>query len=87
MSDATSCCHAGSAPALTAAARGRRRPGRAWLEFLARMVAAIETRRQLAAMDDRMLSDIGISRAEALREAERRPWDLVPPPRPPWRGR
>jgi len=37
---------------------------------------AIETRRQLAGLDDRMLRDIGISHADALREAERAPWDL-----------
>lgn len=66
-------------------ARGATARG-AWLGFLLRMVRAIESRRQLAAMDDRMLSDIGISRADALREAGRRPWDLAPP-RPDWDGR
>lgn len=40
------------------------------------MLRAIATRRQLAAMDDRMLQDIGISRADALREADRLPWDV-----------
>ncbi|MCO6419952.1 DUF1127 domain-containing protein [Siccirubricoccus sp. KC 17139] len=40
------------------------------------MWRAIATRRQLAEMDDRMLRDIGISRADALHEAERAPWDL-----------
>lgn len=79
--DATCHRHApASAPTAAAKSRG---PGRAWLEFLTRWIAAMETRRRLAAMDDRMLSDIGISRAEALREAERRPWDLAPPPREP----
>lgn len=38
---------------------------------------AVETRRDLAEMDDRMLRDIGISRAEALHEADRAPWDLA----------
>jgi uncharacterized protein YjiS (DUF1127 family) len=42
------------------------------------MWRAIQTRRQLAEMDDRMLRDIGISRADALHEAERLPWDLTP---------
>ncbi|WP_255575049.1 DUF1127 domain-containing protein [Caldovatus aquaticus] len=42
------------------------------------MLRAIESRRQLAAMDDRMLSDIGLSRADALHEADRRSWDLAP---------
>jgi len=41
---------------------------------------AIQTRRQLAEMDDRMLRDIGISRLDALQEAERAPWDLAPRP-------
>jgi uncharacterized protein YjiS (DUF1127 family) len=50
-----------------------------WLGFLAGMVETIETRRILAGLDDRMLADIGISRADALREGERRPWDVAPP--------
>ncbi len=40
------------------------------------MWRAVATRRQLAEMDDRMLRDIGISRADALQEVERAPWDL-----------
>jgi len=48
------------------------RPG-LWL-----MLRAIWTRRQLAEMDDRILRDIGISRVDALREADRLPWDLTP---------
>ncbi len=50
-----------------------RRPA---LPPLAAMWRAMVTRRQLARMDDRMLRDIGISRAEALHEAERTPWDI-----------
>ncbi|MFZ4410050.1 MAG: DUF1127 domain-containing protein [Paracraurococcus sp.] len=46
---------------------------RLWL-----MLRAIWTRRQLAETDDRMLRDIGISRVDALREADRLPWDLTP---------
>jgi len=42
------------------------------------MLRAIWTRRQLAEMDDRMLRDIGISRVDALQEADRLPWDLTP---------
>ncbi len=41
------------------------------------MLRAIGTRRQLAEMDDRMLRDIGISRVDALQEADRLPWDLT----------
>jgi uncharacterized protein YjiS (DUF1127 family) len=46
------------------------------LSSLAAMLRAVQTRRQLAQMDDRMLRDIGISRADALMEAGRAPWDL-----------
>ena len=49
-----------------------------WLAWLATAMHAIQTRRRLAEMDDRMLKDIGISRADALQEAERAPWDLGP---------
>lgn len=52
------------------------RAARPLLPGLGAMHRAFVTRRQLAEMDDRMLRDIGISRADALREAERRPWDL-----------
>ncbi len=52
-----------------------------WLDWLRRVLHAAESRRELARMDPRMLSDIGISRAEALREAARAPWDLNPPQR------
>jgi uncharacterized protein YjiS (DUF1127 family) len=45
---------------------------------LHRMWRAAVTRRQLARLDDRALQDIGISRAEALAEAGRAPWDLGP---------
>jgi uncharacterized protein YjiS (DUF1127 family) len=48
------------------------------LPGLRAMLRAVRTRRQLAEMDDRMLRDIGISRLDALREAERAPWDLTP---------
>ncbi len=57
----------------TGAARGA-----TWLAWLRRAAEAIETRRHLAEMDGRMLADIGISRSEALEEATRAPWDLLP---------
>jgi uncharacterized protein YjiS (DUF1127 family) len=53
-------------------------PGISWLGRLRRCVQAIRSRRHLAELDDRLLSDIGISRAEALEEASRAPWDLTP---------
>jgi uncharacterized protein YjiS (DUF1127 family) len=44
--------------------------------FLAAMRRAIEGRRALADMDARMLADIGVSRAEADAEINRKPWDI-----------
>ena len=41
------------------------------------MLLAARTRRLLAQMDERMLLDIGISRAQARTEAARWPWDLA----------
>jgi uncharacterized protein YjiS (DUF1127 family) len=38
------------------------------------------SRRELAAMDDRMLSDIGISRSQAQAEANRKFWSFALPP-------
>ncbi|MBR0661425.1 DUF1127 domain-containing protein [Neoroseomonas oryzicola] len=52
--------------------------GTAWIAWLRRVLQAAESRRHLAEMDRRMLSDIGITRSEALEEAARAPWDLTP---------
>ena len=41
------------------------------------MLNAMRTRRLLAEMDERMLRDIGISRAQARAEAARWPWDVA----------
>ncbi len=49
-----------------------------WLRLMAR---ARHTRRLLAEMDDRMLSDIGVSRADAHMEASRPAWDTASPNR------
>jgi len=49
-----------------------------WFDWLSRVLKAVESRRLLAEMDSRMLADIGITRAEALEEAARAPWDLTP---------
>lgn len=45
---------------------------------LAGMRRMIQGRRAIAQMDARMLADIGISRADALEEARRKPWDAGP---------
>ena len=42
------------------------------------MRAAIAGRRALAAMDARMLADIGLSASEAMEEIGRKPWDTAP---------
>ena len=46
------------------------------LARLTEMRRAHRTRKLLAEMDDRLLSDIGIGRGEALMEASRAPWDI-----------
>lgn len=51
---------------------------RAFRARLASMRRAAETRRELGTLNARLLSDIGVSRAEAAREAERWPWDTAP---------
>jgi len=59
-------------------------PRPAW-HALARVMAhawqAVMTRRDLRDLDPHLLADIGVSRAEAAREAARAPWDLDPPRR------
>jgi uncharacterized protein YjiS (DUF1127 family) len=77
MSNSTTTC--GTTFPSTAAPHPRATAAGGWIGFLARMVEAIETRRMLAGLDGRMLADIGLSRADALREAGRRPWDVAPP--------
>lgn len=66
---------------LTQSLRTATQRGTTWLDWLRRVLHAAESRRELVRMDARMLSDIGISRAEALHEAARAPWDLSQPPR------
>jgi uncharacterized protein YjiS (DUF1127 family) len=39
------------------------------------------TRRTLADLDDHALEDVGLTRADALIEARRAPWDIEPPRR------
>ena len=53
-------------------------PRRGWLAWLADRLDVIESRRHLAAMDDRMLKDIGITRYDAQIEANRGFWDTTP---------
>jgi uncharacterized protein YjiS (DUF1127 family) len=48
------------------------------MAWVAQMRRAAIGRRAIAQMDDRMLSDVGLSRAEASVEINRRPWDITP---------
>lgn len=67
-------------PAAVPVAAHRRGPllawARAFMERVALMRRASETRRELGSLNPRLLSDIGVTRAEAEREAERWPWDI-----------
>ncbi len=52
----------------------------AWRRFRTAYATALRaetSRRNLTRLDDHMLSDIGISRAQAAYEADRKPWHLV----------
>lgn len=46
--------------------------------WVSEALRARRTRRELMEMDGRMLSDIGIGRAEAWTEAQRAVWDTAP---------
>ncbi len=50
----------------------------AW-DRLGLMLRTMASRRHLARLDERALKDIGLSRAQALEEANRMPWDVGPP--------
>ncbi|SLN31447.1 hypothetical protein TRL7639_01324 [Falsiruegeria litorea R37] len=52
-----------------------RRPRASILKTLAHLVALHRQRKALARMDDAALDDIGVSRAQAAREASRPIWD------------
>lgn len=45
---------------------------------LRRLWITVTTRNQLARLDDRMLRDLGLSRADVAREVARAPWDIAP---------
>ena len=79
MSGYTSAPRAAFRPATGAAHAGSVRAwaGALWAKLVL-MRRAAETRRELGSLNPRLLADIGVSRAEASREAERWPWDLEP---------
>lgn len=57
----------------TARTANRQRPG--WLARLRLWLALARERRQLARLDDTALSDLGLTRWQAEREARRPFWD------------
>ncbi|HEX3983268.1 MAG TPA: DUF1127 domain-containing protein [Acidisoma sp.] len=67
--------------------RIRGRPIAAIWAFLRAAIRAARTRRELVLMDERLWSDIGISRGEALMESSRKVWDLTSPVDPTRRRR
>lgn len=56
--------------------RVQRRGGKGIFARIAAAFALAAQRRQLAALDDALLEDIGLTRSEARREAARAPWDV-----------
>jgi len=77
-------------PQFAAVLPALRRP--AWHDLkraAAHAIRIVVTRRDLRELEPRLLADIGVTRAEALAEAARRPWDFQPPRRwsPRWQQR
>ena len=56
------------------------RSAQALICYVAEMRQAVSGRRAIARMDDRMLSDIGLSHGDAQAEISRRPWDVSAKP-------
>lgn len=61
---------------LTAAPRFRRRPVGLWLDVMAEWIERARQRRQLGRLDDRMLKDIGLSRADVDAETRKPFWQF-----------
>jgi len=74
-----------TARTLLAPFSGLRSGRRSWSLDPRRAWRVIVTRRDLAEAEPRMLRDVGLSQADALRELRRAPWDAEP--RPPHRRR
>ncbi len=60
-------------PVALRTARGTRPVG--WMATLRQMLRMIETRQHLAELDERLLRDIGMTKAEATHESRRPAWD------------
>ncbi len=71
----------GVSPALFGAAplRDRMHAARSAMDTALRTIV---TRRELVELDEHALADVGLTRAEALAEAARGPWQTEPRPRP-----
>lgn len=72
--------HFGSAPHLPALRPAPLRATRwdGWFGVLRRVLRTVTTRQDLLEMEERMLRDIGLTRAEAAAEASRAPWEIQP---------
>lgn len=69
-------CHIDGAHAARPAHIHSQRARLGWLAWLRGMIAVREERRRLRDLDPRTLQDLGISREQALLEADRPFWDL-----------
>ncbi len=65
---------------------GARATWRRWAGVASRAWRNAITRRELAELDDRMLADIGVTRAAIVAEMDRFPWDDSPRRRQPRRA-
>ena len=53
-----------------------KQPRSGWWQRIRQMVALATQRRNLARLDDHLLSDIGLTRHQARQEAQKKAWDV-----------
>lgn len=76
-STTNACCQDIGRQGIGQVARGETTSVSLWT-VMRRMWVAMTTRRELAALDERMLHDLGLSKADVSREVGRAPWDITP---------
>ena len=69
--------HARSIPATFASVPARPPMRPSVMQWMRTVIRTAQTRRLLAEMDDRMLSDIGVTHSQAQAEASRPAWDTA----------
>jgi len=69
--------HARSIPATSAFLPTRLALRLSVMQWMGTVIRTAQTRRLLAEMDDRMLSDIGVTHSQAQAEASRPAWDTA----------